>query len=359
MPSILLLFLGDPSTDRRVQSFERFFREQGWTVELMATLPSASTGPRRFLSYDRRAKRAVRTKQADVVMACDLYSLGAAVRMKQRGNAKRVIYDAREVYTELPTVAHRPIVKWSWRRYERRYIDHVDVMLVTAPHDADAIRRVHQDIPRTVLVRNLPWLSECTKDRSRLVQFGLAAEDSRPTIVYVGGLQKGRGLPQLVRSMRSVAAHLLLIGSGVLEEELRQLIKREGLQGQVTMTGPLASEDALSVVAACDAGVSLIEPVSESYELALPSKIFEYMMAGIPVLSSRLIHVEELFAREPWIKFVDVTRPSEVESGLRELLTMVGQPEFASRESELAHTQYNFAADAKGLRDVLHVTFGL
>jgi glycosyltransferase involved in cell wall biosynthesis len=154
--------------------------------------------------------------------------------------------------------------------------------------------------------------------------------------------------------MRAVKANLLVIGSGVIETELRQLVEGEQLSDRVVLAGALPSDEALDVVAACDAGLSLIEPISESYALALPSKIFEYMMAGLPVLSSRLVHVEELFAKEPWIHFTDVTSSSAIEAGLRELLDIIGQPQLAEREKELARTQYNFGADAQhAFRDIL------
>jgi glycosyltransferase involved in cell wall biosynthesis len=357
MPSILLLFLGDPSTDRRVQSFDRFFREQGWDVELLQVDLAVTSGPRRFLSYDRLLKRAVLGKRTDVVMACDLYSLGAAVRMNRQGNTKRVIYDAREVYTELPTVAPRPLVRWAWKRYERKYIDAVDLMLVTGPHDADAIRRVHAGIPRTVLVRNLPWTAELNRQRELLLRFGLALH--LPTFVYVGGLQRGRGLPQLIRTMESSEAQLLVIGGGVLEGELKALTKECKLDTRVKFAGSVPAPEALELVAACDAGVSLIEPVSMSYALALPSKVFEYMMAGIPVLSSKLLQVLDLFKDEHWIEFVDVNDTADIERGLHALIAKVGDKSRSERERMLAQSRYHFEADAVTFMDILRRTYRL
>lgn len=357
MPSILLLFLGNRSTDRRLQNFERFFGESGWQVEVMTVQPSVARGPRRFLNYDRLAKRAIRTKRADVVMACDLYSLGAAVHMKRAGNAKHVIYDSREVYTELPTVAHRPLVKWAWKRYERKHIDDVDLMLVTGPHDADAIRRVHSGIPRTVLVRNLPWRTELIRDRSLLRQYGLSPDID--TLIYVGGLQRGRGLTKLITAMRSLEEQLLIVGAGELEDELRALATGYHLDHRVKFAGAVPAEDAMNLIAACDAGVSLVEPISESYALALPSKVFEYMMSGIPVLSSRLRQVIELFEREEWIEFVDVNDDTDIERGIRAVLAKAGSHELSERTRALAMEKYHFAADASRLIDVLQKTYSI
>ncbi len=45
MRSILLLFLGDATRDRRVQNFARYFTEQGWSVEVIAIQLTVASRP--------------------------------------------------------------------------------------------------------------------------------------------------------------------------------------------------------------------------------------------------------------------------------------------------------------------------
>ena len=356
--TLLMLFFGDTATDRRTQNFRKFFEQSGWNVELLAVTTTATRGPRKFLEYHRNLAEAVRTKYADVVFACDLYSLSAAAWLKRHKRAQFLIYDAREVYTELPTVAKKPIAKFIWRTLERHGLAIADIIITTGPHDIQAICDVHRFLPRPVLVRNLPWYNpNLTSDRSLLDCFGIPREAS--VFVYVGGLQEGRGLKKLVQALErgdgeveSKQPHILLIGDGILKAELEDLTQKLGLTKRVHFAGAIPSEEAIRLAAACDVGVSLIEPISRSYELALPSKLFEYMMAGIPVMSSKLQQVIELFENERWITFVDVVDPVLIQEGMDKALAN-STSELRQVERGLAHKEFHFEQDAAVLVEAM------
>ena len=338
-----------------MQNFARYFKEQGWNTEVIAIQPSISRGPRKFLEYHRRIQNAVRAKHADVVMACDLYSLSAAAWMKRNGRARVLLYDARELYTELPAVAHKPIVKFVWRTLERRGLIETNTVIVTAPNDADAILRVHKFLPRPVLVRNLPWRdTELSSDRTLLDRFSIPRDAK--TIVYLGGLQQGRGLEKLIEAMTPSpfhhgdrqTVHLVLIGDGNLRARLEARAT-----SNVHFAGSMQSDEALRVVASCDVGISLVEPVSASYKLALPSKHFEYMMCGIPIVSSRVKQVLDLFCDEEWITFVDERDAKSITEGIQKALTTSERTDLCERERSLALSEYHFEHDAAGLSAVL------
>ena len=346
--SIIILFLGDPPGDRRARNFARYFEDEGWEVELIAIQPSKTRGPRRFLEYHNRLKRELQSKRTDVVFACDLYSLSVARMMKRKAQAKFLIYDAREIYTELPDVAKRPIVKFVWRNLERRGLIAADIVIITAPMDAQAICNVHGFLPRSVLIRNLPWRkANIIRDRSLLDQFGIPSESK--VAVYVGGLQQGRGLEKLIDAFalfKDKQNHLLLIGGGALHTQLGAQITKLGLSNIVHFTGWMDADEALRVTAACDVGVTLVEPISRSYELALPSKLFEYMMAGIPVVSSFIEQVSDLFGKEKWITFVDVSDKQSIKNGLEKGFADSNSETLLSRERDLAMQEFHFEHDA-------------
>lgn len=347
MRSILLLFLGDATRDRRVQNFARYFNAEGWSVEVIAIQPTVTRGPRKFLEYHRRIRNAVRKKRADVVLACDLYSLSAAAWMKRTNKARVLLYDSRELYTELPAVAKRPIPKFVWRRFERCGLIQTDLIIVTAPNDADAIRRVHNFLPRPTLVRNLPWREpELMSDRTIHERFNIP-KDAK-TIVYLGGIQSGRGLDKLIEAMNSLPHHLLLIGDGNLRSWLEARAS-----SNIHFAGSMQSDKALHVVAACDVGISLVEPVSASYQLALPSKFFEYMMCRIPVVSSKVPQVLDLFCDEEWVTFVDESDANAIAVGIQKVLAGSERIDFRERERSLALSEYHFDHDVKTLMDTL------
>jgi len=350
-----MLSMADAATDRRAQNFKRFFENARWEVELLAPTTSAKRGPRRFIEFDRKLRREIAGRVADAVMACDLFSLSSAASMKRRGRAPLLIYDAREVYTELPGVARKPVAKWIWKRLERRGLAATDFLLVTGPRDVQAICDVHHFLPRPVLVRNLPWRDpNIPHEKDILIQYDIPSEAK--SLVYVGGLQEGRGLEKLLRAIPTLSLegiHLLLIGNGLLRSHLEAVVSELGLASSVHFAGALPSEEALRIAAACDAGICLIEPISRSYELALPSKLFEYMMCGIPVVSSRLEQVTDLFEKEVWISFVDVNNPKSIRQGIETALAHSRNAALRERERSLALTEFHFEHDAESLFAVL------
>lgn len=348
--SALLLFLGDPAMDRRVQSFERLFRESGWHVELIAPTLSFKRGPRKFAEHHRKLLHAIHGKRTDVVLACDLYSLSAARVMRQRGHAAKLIYDSREVYVELPAVAKRPLRRAIWKGIESRGLQHTDRIIVTAPHDLQAILDVHGFVPQSTLIRNLPWKKERIDERSEALRT-LGIPEHAKTIVYLGGLQVGRALPALVEAIKELNAHLLLIGDGALRSTLEQIVAQEGLTQRVHFSGAMSSDAALDLAAACDAGLVLVEPISKSYELALPSKLFEYMMLGLPIVTNRMQHVVEILGEQPWLSYVEVNNMESIVAGISHALTIDGDARNAERD--LALKQFHFEAEATPLLQLL------
>ncbi len=338
-----MLSMADAATDRRAHNFKRFFEGAGWKVELLSIATKSARGPERFFEYDRALKRAARARSVDIVMACDLFSLSAARWMKLHQKAKLLLYDSREVYTELPNVARKPLAKWIWRWLERRGLQSTDLIIATGPRDIQAICDVHDFLPRSVLVRNLPWRAEIERDRGLLDRFEIPREAR--VAVYVGGIQHGRTLRKLIEIFRELPdRHLLLIGDGELKKAMEAAVPPN-----VHFAGAMPSEDALRVVAACDIGISLIEPISPSYALALPSKLFEYMMCGIPVVSSRLEQVTDLFANEDWITFVDVNDLRSIRDGIETALANSRNSALRERERSIALTEYHFEHDAEKL----------
>jgi glycosyltransferase involved in cell wall biosynthesis len=305
---------------------------------------TAQSGPRRFIEYHRKLSRRFRSlAKADVVLACDLYSLGAAEKAKLRGKASVAVYDSREVYTELPSTAKRPLVKLLWKMFEHRGLAIADAILVTGPLDLDAIFRVHGFSPRSFLVRNLPERLD-TLTPSADLRSRLHIDKQTPLFVYVGGLQIGRGLEPFLRTLSKCAvdAHFVIVGDGDQRPRLEALVHELNLQSRVTFLGAISVENVLPILAASDIGVTLIESLSLSYEYALPSKLFEYMMAGLVVLSSPLEQVTDLFSGEPWLVTAKPSSGEEMRVAIQNAIEKSKHNEVRERARELALETYNF-----------------
>ncbi|MEP7235799.1 MAG: glycosyltransferase [Ignavibacteriota bacterium] len=380
-PLVRLLFLGDPRTDRRLKNFIGFFLENSFIVEVIYANPDhnaedwyyndnegvtvtrlrlrATGGPKMFFEYERKLTFALSVGEpCDLLFACELYSLRSAATAKLAARAKFLLYDARELYTELPTVSANPLKKWFWKRKERQGLMLTDLIITTAPDDADAIKAVHGFLPPVIVVRNLPK-SEALR-RSSLLHTKFSITDSKRIFVYLGGLQKDRGISKMIEAISSITqrAAFVIIGEGVLKRELQELVGKLNLEGDVFFHPAIPTESAVELLSAADIGVSLIEQNSKSYALALPSKIFEYRLAGLPVVTSPLKQVRDIFENEKGIFFADPVDPIQILEASKAALTLSADDAERNAIHTHALNRHTFEKETELLRDFIRKMMG-
>jgi glycosyltransferase involved in cell wall biosynthesis len=188
------------------------------------------------------------------------------------------VYDAHELFTEVPEVVARPIVQDLWRQVERFIVPRATVAYTVGPALAEWFERRYGR-PFSV-VRNVSHL---------------ATTDLPPTptaapvngyILYQGVLNEGRGLEALLDAMPQVSARLVICGEGDLSAELRDRAKRLGLlaSGQVEFRGYVLPAELRAITQQASLGVMLLENRGLSYYYSLANKFFDYLHAGIPQL---------------------------------------------------------------------------
>ena len=151
------------------------------------------------------------------------------VWLRARLGGQPFVYDAHELFTEVPEVVARPAVQRVWRWVEGFVVPRARLAYTVGP----ALARVFgQRYGRPfAVVRNV----------SRL-----RPDDARPGtlpsggyLLYQGALNVGRGLENLLEAMPQVAGRLVICGEGDLSAALRERAAQLGLlaSGQVEFRG--------------------------------------------------------------------------------------------------------------------------
>lgn len=112
-------------------------------------------------------------------------------------------------------------------------------------------------------------------------------------LVYVGSVQKDRGRDVMLEAMalanaEKVIAHLTIVGAS--DEQLqycRDVTQRLGIQAAVTIQGRVSGQLIPTYLSQADVGLCLWEDLSW-YRFNPPTKLFEYLVAGLPVLASNI-----------------------------------------------------------------------
>lgn len=214
---------------------------------------------------------------ADTLLACTLISI-----LRQ----KPLVYDSHELFTEVPELAGRSFSKAVWRSIESFGIKRASLCYTVGPLLAKELSMRYKKHFSTIL--NAPEYYALDNEQERQ-QF----------ILYQGALNKGRGLEQLLKALMGLPYKLKIAGDGDLDEELRELSNRLGLEDQVEFLGYVPPDQLKELTRKAFLGYALLDDKSLSYRFSLANKFLDYIMAGVPSLISPMpeyVYINEKFS---------------------------------------------------------------
>jgi glycosyltransferase involved in cell wall biosynthesis len=224
--------------------------------------------------------RAMVAIRPDVVHAHDVNTLPTAWAAARRAGA-RLVYDAHEISTDREGYRElRGLIAWA----EGRLMPLADATITTTAMRAKFFARAY-GVPRPLVLQNRPRFAELT--RGTLIRDRLGLADAWPLVLYQGGLQPGRGLEDLVTAMPELPpCHLVLIGGGRLRGPLGAMVAGRGLGERVHFIPTVPLAELLAWTASADIGVQPIRNTCLNHLSTDSNKLFEYAMAGLPVVAS-------------------------------------------------------------------------
>lgn len=138
----------------------------------------------------------------------------------------------------------------------------------------------------------------CNERRAIRNQLGL---QDRFVFGFIGSFSAWHGIETIAAMIPAVCqacptAHFLLIGSGPLQGYLQGELEKVGIgPDKVTLPGTVPQAQAKNYLAACDAFLSPTKPNNDgSRFFGSPTKMFEYMSLGKPIIASDLEQLSEL-----------------------------------------------------------------
>jgi glycogen synthase len=209
----------------------------------------------------------------DVVHANDFDTLPAAWLLA-RAHSARLVYDAHELYTLQeadPPRIHLAVVRALERLLARRT---AAVITVSEPIAAELQRLLR--LPRTPLVvLNCPAKSDYAAAPE--VGAGLRA-------IYQGAVGHGRSVDDLLDAAAAVDhVTLSLRIVGVDMAGLMAAVERRGLGSRVDVLEPVDPDALIEALTTFDVGIVITRPLTVNDRLAVPNKLFDYLMAGLAV----------------------------------------------------------------------------
>jgi glycosyltransferase involved in cell wall biosynthesis len=143
-------------------------------------------------------------------------------------------------------------------------------------------------------------------------------------LAHAGALGRARGWPQMLDTLALCPPQttLRLIGrfSDGSEAEFAARAEALGVSGRIERLPWLAHGEALARLAECDVGLVLFQPGDENHRLALPHKLFDFMLAGLPVVAPAFAEEVAAVVRETGCGvLVDSADPGAIAAALAAL----------------------------------------
>lgn len=161
-------------------------------------------------------------------------------------------------------------------------------IVATSPLHAKELKKRYR-VTDITLVRNVPLYRRVAKNDRLRQHLGLAPQTR--IVLYQGGMQPGRGLEMLVSAASYLRKDIVIVmmGQDMLgtRSKLEAQIAHQGVEERVRIMAAVPYEELLQWTASADVGITILPPdYSLNVRTCLPNKFFEYVMAGLPVLSS-------------------------------------------------------------------------
>lgn len=289
LKKIIVTVSNDIATDQRMSRICGTLSESGFQVEIigrklkssldLASKPYKQTrlkllftkGVAFYLELNFRLFLRLLFQKADIIYSVDADTLiaGSLIRITKQ---VKLVFDAHELFSEVPELENRGVKKKVWQIVEKIGIQNfADLRLTVSNSVASHYTKLYNK--DFIVVRNCP-------SASGFVQ----SEKKDPYILYQGALNEGRGLEALISASKQIEVQVKIAGSGDLEEKLKNLVKEGGLEKKVIFLGKVLPEDLKEITQNAWLGYNLLEKKGLSYYYSLSNKTFDYMHAGVPQL---------------------------------------------------------------------------
>jgi glycosyltransferase involved in cell wall biosynthesis len=222
----------------------------------------------------------------DAVHAHDLQAVPIALAVK-RAVGCPLIFDSHELHDDLSLISEAE--RERSRRKHRRFAPHIDGLVTVNESIGRTLRERYPALPEPVIVRNATRYSgERVTDDGRLHRAAGLTRSTR-ILLYQGGFARHRGLDVLVRAAPLLPDGwaLVMMGWGNFESELRRIAAEVDPAGErVRFVAGAPQEELAQWTAGGSLGVIPYENVCLNHWFCTPNKIWEYPVAGVPILAS-------------------------------------------------------------------------
>jgi glycosyltransferase involved in cell wall biosynthesis len=291
-------------------------------------------------SFAAKSYMALNEHRYDYCQAHDTHALLAAFTVARKTGAK-IIYDALEITEDRSGTVLDGSPRWlRWweKRCEGKIIRSAEKVLAIGPALAQWTADYY-GIEKPVVVRNCSFYRE--QEENAQIRQDLKLEEGEKVAVVVGSIYQGQGLEQLIECVKNLVPgiHLAALGpeaqSGFVDQ-MKRLSKEKGADKRFHILPPQPPSSLISYLSGADIGVIARQNTCLNNLYSLPNKVFEMVMARLPIASSRLPNIEALIEEYEIGLIFDETNSGDIAATINAMFQPEAYRRFKAAVNEAA-----------------------
>ena len=280
--------------------------------------------------------RGLRTK-ADLYHSNDLNTLPQGYICSRLKN-KPLVYDSHEVQSSR-TGYNPKITKF----FEGYFVNRVDKMMMTTDTRAEFTKKLY-NIEKPEVIHNYPFFSgnQSIKNKKDIHEI-CNINREEPILLYQGGIQTGRGLENIVKSIPMIKkGTVVFIGDGRIKPQLKQLVKEMNLEDRVRFIDKVPVDELKYYTASAYLGFQVLNNVCFNHYSALSNKLFEYIMSEVPVVACDFPEIKRVVTESNIGICVDSSDPKSIAEAVNKLVEDTKLREKLKGNCKEAKLKYNW-----------------
>lgn len=302
----------------------------------------------RMTSFAKFSCKKALELQADIYHFHDPELLLYARKLKKSGSV--VIFDSHEDYPnqilqkEYLPILLRKTISFFYKKFET-YVSKsmLDAVIVTSTTNGE--NPFSNRCRNTIIVDNYPIL-----DSRRFYTSKYTGKKSPTKVCYVGGLTHDRGITNLVQACYTANVQLILAGK-FSSEEYKSKLMQSSASKCIDYRGVCTYDEVTEIYREADIGAATLLKVGQYGKMEnLPTKTYEYMQMGLPIIMSDTDYNKKLMQKENFAYLVNPEDYIQIANTIKDIVSF---PQKAAEKAELArdliNAKYNWNVEVKKL----------
>jgi glycosyltransferase involved in cell wall biosynthesis len=283
----------------------------------------------------------------DLVIANDLDTL-LPNYLVSRIKGTTLVYDSHEYFTGVPELTGRPFVRWIWKSIERLIFPELRNVITVSDSITDLYEKEYRISP--AVIRNFAPSSAGIQPFTKQ-DLGFAESDLL-LILQGNGINIDKGAEELIGAVsRTENVSLIIAGSGDVVAAMKLKVADLNISHRIKFLSAMPWNQLMRYTKTADVGMVLEKDTCINYRFSLPNKLFDYISAGIPVITGNLPEIRKIIETAGCGLSIPEISSSEIIAAIRKLQNDQSLLNILTRKAVEASDIYNWEKESLKVKE--------